>query len=108
LKCRYNHCRHNNEVQKEVAVKEGNCYYCPDCYQEKKTKQQIEEYYSVNMPQTSIQILRKVINQLLYKNNYEAEYILFMLIKIHNNNLKINNPQGRLLYNLLSAPSGSF
>ena len=98
IKCRYKYCHNNNEIEKEKAIKEGSAYYCPECYKEKKVKQQIEKYYSDNMPPTSIQILRKVINQLLYKNNYKAEYILFMLIKIHNNNLKINNPFGLINY----------
>lgn len=98
IKCRYKYCKNNNTVDKEIAIKEGSAYYCPECYREKKLKQQIEQYYSVNMPPTSIQILRKVINQLLYKNNYNAEYILFMLMKIYNNNLKINNPFGLINY----------
>jgi hypothetical protein len=83
---------------KEEAIKEGNSFYCEDCYKEKQLKQQIEEYYSVNFPPTTIMILRKVINQLLYTNNYVADYILFMLKKIHINKLKINNPFGLINY----------
>lgn len=99
MKCRYSHCKHkNNEVIKEEAVKDGSAYYHSDCYKEKQLKHQIEEYYSINLPPTTIQILRKVINQLLYTNNYEAEYILFMLKKIYTNKLKINNPFGLVSY----------
>jgi len=46
------------------------------------------------MPTTAIQLLRKVINQLLNDSNYDAEYVLFILKKIHVNKLKINNPFG--------------
>lgn len=98
IKCRYNYCRHNNEVNKEDAIKDGSAYYCKDCYKEKQLKQQIEEYYLVNMPATTIQILRKVINQLLYTNHYDAEYIMFILKKIYINKLKINNPFGLINY----------
>jgi hypothetical protein len=42
--------------------------------------------------------LRKVINQLLYTNNYAAEYVLFIVKKIHINKLKINNPFGLVNY----------
>lgn len=98
MKCRYKYCKNSNQVDKSIAIKEGSAYYCPECYKEKTLKQQIEQYYIANMPQTSIQILRKVINQLLYKNNYVAEYILFVLKKIYVNKLKINNPFGLINY----------
>lgn len=98
IKCRYKYCRNNNEVDKELAIKDGSAYYCKECHKEKLLKHQIEEYYSVNLPQTSIQILRKVINQLLYTNNYEATYVLFIVKKIHINKLKINNPFGLVSY----------
>lgn len=98
MKCRYKYCHNNNEVNKDDAIKEGSAYYCKECFNEKQLKQQIEQYYSTNMPSTAIQILRKVINQLLYKNNYDADYVLYILKKIHNNNLKINNPFGLINY----------
>jgi hypothetical protein len=98
IKCRYNHCKNNNEVNKEDAIKVGSAYYCKQCYKEKILKQQIEEYYLENFPPAVLQVLRKVINQLLYTNNYDAEYILFIVKKIHINNLKINNPFGLTSY----------
>lgn len=98
IRCRYKYCKNGNNVQKEDAIKEGNCYFCKDCYKEKVTKQKIEAYYIENLPQTAISLLRKVINQLIYTNQYEAEYVLFILKKIHINNLKINNPFGLASY----------
>jgi hypothetical protein len=98
IKCRYKYCKNGNEVSKEEAIKDGNSYYCKDCYKEKTLKQEIEKYYTENLPKTTIQILRKVINQLLYTDKYEAEYILFIVKKIHINNLKINNPFGLKSY----------
>jgi hypothetical protein len=94
MKCRYKYCKNDGNVSKEDAIKENGAYYCKDCYKEKSLKQQIEEYYIDNMPTTAIQLLRKVINQLLYTNNYEAEYVLFILKKIHISKSKINNPFG--------------
>ena len=41
MKCRYSYCKHDNEVSKEDAVKEGNSYYHKDCLEEKTIKQQI-------------------------------------------------------------------
>jgi hypothetical protein len=98
IKCRYKYCKCGNEVNKEDAIKEGVAYYHKECFKEKTLKQEIEKYYIDNLPRTTIQILRKVINQLLYTDKYEAEYILFIVKKIHNNNFKINNPFGLKSY----------
>jgi hypothetical protein len=97
IKCRYKFCKNNNEVSKEDAIKDSG-YYCPGCHKEKTLKQEIESYYTENLPQTAIQLLRKVINTLLYTNNYEAGYVLFIIKKIHVNNLVINNPFGIAYY----------
>lgn len=98
MKCRYSHCTHNFIVEKEDAIKDGNSYFHKDCFLEKSLKQEIEAYYIKNLPQTAIQLLRKVINTLLYTNNYEAGYVLFIIKKIHVNNLVINNPFGIAYY----------
>lgn len=94
MKCRYNHCSHNNDVKKEDAIKEGNSYYCKDCYKEKTTKQEIEKYYLENFPTTMLPLLRKAINKLINESNFEAEYVLFIVKKVHINGLKMNNPYG--------------
>lgn len=98
MKCRYAHCKHGGEVSKEEAVKDGSAYYHKECLKEKQTKQEIESYYLENLPQTTIQILRKVINQLISVNKYEAEYVLYIIKKIHINKFKINNPFGLVSY----------
>ena len=95
IKCRYKYCTHeNNQVEKADAIKDGGSYFHKDCFKQKSVKQEIEAYYIENLPTTAIQLLRKVINQLINDNHYEAEYVLFILKKIHINNLKINNPFG--------------
>lgn len=97
IKCRYKYCKNGGQVEKEDAIKDGG-YYCKSCYKEKVLKQEIETYYIENLPQTAIQLLRKAINTLLYTNNYEAGYVLFIIKKIHVNNLVINNPFGVAYY----------
>lgn len=98
MKCRYKYCKNNNEVEKENAIKEGGSYYCKECYQEKQNKQKIEEFYLRNMPQTTLQLLRKVIKQLIHEKKFESEYVLFVLEYINKNNKPINNPFGLLNY----------
>ena len=95
LKCRYKYCLHSDpNVSKEDAIKDKSSYFHKDCWKQKTIKQEIEAYYIENMPICALSLLRKVINQLIYTNQYSAEYVLFIVKKIHINNLKINNPFG--------------
>jgi hypothetical protein len=98
MKCKYSYCHHGGEVDKESAIKVGNSYFHNDCYHEKELKQQIEEYYLKNMPSCTLQILRKVIKQLIHEKNNSADYVLFVLNYIHKNNKPINNPFGLVNY----------
>jgi hypothetical protein len=98
MKCKYSYCHHGGDVEKENAIKVGNSYFHKDCYHEKQLKQQIEEYYLNNMPSCTLQILRKVIKQLIHEKNNSADYVLFVLEFIHKNNKPINNPFGLANY----------
>lgn len=98
MKCKYSYCKNNFNVEKENAIKIGNSYYCKECYEEKQTKQQIEEYYITNMPSTTLQLLRKVIKQLIHEKGLNSKYVLFVLKYIHINKKPINNPFGLLNY----------
>lgn len=98
MKCRYSYCKHNGEVNKEEAIKEGNSYFHKDCYEEKQLKQKIEEYYLSNMPTCTLQLLRKVIKQLIHEKGNEAKYVIFVLEYIYNNKKPINNPFGLMNY----------
>lgn len=98
MKCKYTYCQHGGEVGKEEAVKVGNSYFHKDCYHEKELKQQIEEYYLNNMPSCTLQILRKVIKQLIHEKNNSVDYVLFVLEFVHKNNKPINNPFGLINY----------
>ena len=98
MKCRYSYCKHGGEVNKEEAIKDGNSYFHKDCYEEKQLKQSIEEYYISNMPSCTLQILRKVIKQLIHEKNNEAKYVMFVLEYIYKNKKPINNPFGLMNY----------
>lgn len=98
MKCRYGvNCKHGGEVDKEKAIKVGSSYYHKECIKEKENKKSIEDYYVENMPAASIQIIRKVIKQLI-QNGKDSEYILFVLKFIHINKKPINNPFGLINY----------
>lgn len=98
MKCRYKYCKCGGEVDKDEAIKEGNSYYHKTCIKEKQLKQDIEDYYLSNMPQATLQILRKVIKQLIHDKGMSAEYVLYVLKYISNNHKPINNPFGLINY----------
>ena len=98
MKCRYSYCKHGGEVDKEKAVKEGNSYYHEGCLREKQLKSDIEQYYLENMPSTTLQLIRKIIKQLIHEKNISADYVLFVLKYIKTNNKPINNPFGLINY----------
>lgn len=95
MKCRYKQCRYGGEVPKEEAIKVGRYYYHKQCYKEKELKKQIEEvYYNKFQNKESLPIVRKAINQYIHKDNYEPEYILFVI----NQNIKLNSIFGLAYY----------
>lgn len=98
MKCKYSYCKYNGEVDKDLAIKIGNSYFHKECIHEKQTKQEIEEYYLKNLPQCTLQILRKVIKQLIHEKLNSADYVLFVLKYIKTNNKTINNPFGLINY----------
>lgn len=98
MKCKYSYCKYGGEVKKEDAIKIGNSYFHKQCNHEKIIKQEIEEYYIKNMPTTALQLLRKVIKQIIHDNKYEADYLFFVLKYIKNNNKTLNNPFGLINY----------
>ena len=81
VKCKYSHCKHENrEVLREESVSSGNLYYHKDCYQEKETmKKCIDIYVKYFEDKPIFTQLRNVIDDIVYKKGYDAEYLLFAL-----------------------------
>lgn len=78
MKCRYKGCKFGGEVDKEVAIKDGNGYYHKTCWDEKNNKSQIKEiyckYYPSNEPVTAI---NNGISKLCEK--IDSEFVLYCL-----------------------------
>lgn len=88
MKCGY--C--SNEVPKEEAIKDGR-YYHKNCYRTKKGKKEIEEYWLNNINSgTLIQVLRKVIKDIV--ELYDVDYVLWVLKKCKQSNIRLQYPQG--------------
>lgn len=94
MKCRYKYCKLGGEVEKEVAVKNGNMYYHKECYKKHTEKRRMrEELVSRGMLQRDVNIaLKKAIDE----QDYDVDYIWFI---INNRARKITDPY-KILYQL--------
>ena len=78
MKCRYKGCKCGGEVDKEIAVKEGNAYYHTECLKEKNNKSQIRNiYYKYYQSQEPVTQVNTGISKLCEK--FDSEYVLYCL-----------------------------
>lgn len=95
MKCRYAYCKLGGEVERDIAVKIGSAYYHKECNKEREYKQLIEKtYYEVFKNKEPIVQVRKGINKYVHTDNYECEYILFVL----NEDIVLNSIFGLIYY----------
>ena len=95
MKCRYAHCKLGGEVEKKDAIKIGSSYYHKECNKEREYKQLIEKtYYEVFQNKEPIAAVRRGIHKYVHKDNFDCEYILFVL----NEDIKLNSIFGLIYY----------
>ena len=97
MKCAWSHCRHNNIIsENEQYVKKSSKYYhfACDCERENINKSIILFTENVN-DQVVMSQLRGIINNLIFKQGFEAEYVVFAIkYAIEHPELKLMYPQG--------------
>ena len=95
-KCAYPHCKHDDrKVHKDEAVKVGNRYWHPDCLAEKNAKLEIIDTWVKRIdPHPIFNLLRKIIDELVDKENNDAEYLLFALNYCLDNGWNLSYPMG--------------
>lgn len=95
FKCRWSHCKHGGEVRLDDAVKDGSSYYHKDCYEEKQNIQKIMDLYVERVdPNPIFSLLRKTVNDLVFKDGFGADYTLFALKYCLDNGWKIKHVPG--------------
>lgn len=94
MKCRWKYCRFGGEVNKEDAIKVGELkYYHKDCYEEMKTIQKIVDLYHEKVDSHPVENwLRKAVNDLVFKEQNDAKYVLFSFQYCLNKGWKPFNP----------------
>ncbi len=95
FKCRWSHCKHGGEVRLDDAVKDGSSYYHKDCYEEKQNIQKIMDLYVERVdPNPIFSLLRKTVNDLVFKDGFGADYTLFALKYCLDNGWKVKHVPG--------------
>ena len=83
--CRYKHCLHgeNRTLLKTDAVKVGGRYFHQDCYEDKKTIDELVDYYRKEINSDAVYTdLMRSINNLVYPEDKEGispERLLFQV-----------------------------
>lgn len=96
MKCRYSHCKHGGEVKIEDAVKVGkNTYWHPDCLAEKNAMAEIIDVWVKRIDEHPIfSLLRKTVDDLVYKEGNDAECLLFSLNYCIDHGWNLRYPSG--------------
>lgn len=95
MKCRWKHCKYGGEVNKDEAIQVGIAYYHPQCYAEKESIQKIIDVFHERVDAHPLEsFLRKTVNDLVLKENVDAEYLLFALNYCLDHGWKLRYPAG--------------
>lgn len=97
MKCKYSHCKHDStEIKNGEEILVGKAsYYHKDCYEEMSAiKKIIDSYVERVDPHPIMSLLRKVINEIVYKNKVDASFLLFAFNYCLDNGWSISHPQG--------------
>ena len=95
MKCRWKHCKYGGEVDKDKAVKVGIAYYHPECYAEREAIQKIIDTWHERIDANPMEaMLRKMVNDLVLKQNVDAEFLLFALNYCLDHGWKLHYPAG--------------
>lgn len=93
-KCQFRHCSHPDDLMsKEDAVLIGTKRYHTDCAQVHETIERAKRIFFDNiLPDSDYIQTVGVINNLIFKKNYSADYIEFMLQWLALRGAKVKSP----------------
>lgn len=95
MKCGYGHCLHGGDVSKEEGVLVGKRYYHKDCLQEKNNIQAVLDLYVERVDHAPVfSYLRKTVNDIVYKHDVDAGFLLFALRYYLDAGKRLNYPSG--------------
>lgn len=95
FKCGYSHCKHGGEVNKEDGVLSGTRWFHPDCLAEKNAILEIIDVWYKRVDEHPIFTnLRRTIDNLVYKEGNDAEFLLFSLNYCLDHGWNLKHPPG--------------
>lgn len=93
-KCGYKHCQHPDDpILKDEAVLIGSKHYHKDCAEIKNTIDRSKRVFFDHILKGADYVQTVgVINNLVFKKGYSAEYVEFMLMWLALRGSKVNSP----------------
>ena len=95
FKCGFKHCKHENDVSQDEAIKVGTRYMHKDCLEISKNITKIRDTYYEKVSKTVVvKQLVSVINGLVITKNIDSAFLLFALNYALTTNIPIKSPYG--------------
>ena len=99
MKCAYNKCKFNGEVEKDEAVILNKKYYHAECLKEKQNKEEIRKIYLEYInPAETMKLLNSAISNLVDVKKIDSNFLLFVVQQVIKKKMKINSPMGLHYY----------
>lgn len=94
--CKYSGCLHlEKTLDKEQAIKSGNSYYHPDCFQTKEDIKKIIDLFKNHVnPNPVYSTLQSVIKNIVFTKGLGSDFLLFGLQYYIDHKIPLNYPQG--------------
>lgn len=94
--CKYSGCLHPEKtLDKEQAIKSGNSYYHPDCFQTKEDIKKIIDLFKNHInPNPVYSTLQSVIKNIVFTKGLGSDFLLFGLQYYIDHKIPLNYPQG--------------
>jgi len=96
MKCGYNNCKFNGNVEKDIAIKFKKRYYHKECYNKKTKKRQI--YEVLKNQKFASKTINFALKQMVDDDNMDVDFLLFVTNYVIDNKEELNNPFGIKYY----------
>lgn len=101
MKCGYNKCLFDGEVDKEISIKVGNRYYHKECLKQKQDKDETRKLFlEIINPTEVVAVLNSVINNIVHIKKVNSDYLLYSLKYSIQNKFNLQHAMG--LYHIIN------
>jgi len=94
-KCKYSKCPYGGVVSKDIAVKDGQNYYHPECFKEMNNRKQIIDifYKYINKDEVGAN-LRRIVDLIIDSKKATSEFLLYALCYVIHHKIPLHHAAG--------------